>query len=141
MVQDQRMLPHASALPSPPHRHGADLATTRRIASRLRLMIRGNPEPTPDEWARLGSALWRGDPLADDLAHWLAQVGMGAGRPMLERAIEHGIDAVPGAPEVLCHFMQAVEHPIGSMKPNWPEAPASSRAPASTACWSCATRA
>jgi len=114
MVQDRSMTAHASALPSPPHRHGADLATTRRIASRLRLMIRGNPEPTPVQWARLGAALWRGDPLADDVAHWLQQVGMGVGRPMLERAIEHGLDAVPDAPQALRCFLQAVEQ-----TPDW----------------------
>ena len=117
MVQDRSMTAHASVLPSPPHRHGADLATTRRIASRLRLMIRGNPEPTPAEWARLGAALWRGDPLADEVAHWLQQVGMGVGRPMLERAIEHGLDAVPDAPEALRCFLLAAEK-----TPDWVDA-------------------
>ena len=98
------MTAHASALlPKPPQRHGADLTTTRRIASRLRLMIRGNPEPTSDEWARLGAALWRGDPLADDVAHWLQQVGMGVGRPMLERAIERAMEEVRN--EVLHRLM------------------------------------
>jgi ER-bound oxygenase mpaB/B'/Rubber oxygenase, catalytic domain len=118
VVQDSPMTAHASVLlQDPPQRHGADLTTTRRIASRLRLMIRGNPEPTSDEWAKLGAALWRGDPLADDVAHWLAQVGMGVGRPMLERAIEHGLDAVPNAPEALCRFIQAAQQ-----TPDWVDA-------------------
>ena len=100
--------PHLDT-PSPPLRHGADLVTTRRIASRLRLMIRGNPEPSAKAWSQLGAALWRGDPLADDVATWLRHEGMDTGRPTLERAIEHGIDAVPHAPEPLRRFMQAVE--------------------------------
>ena len=108
MVQDRSMTAHASALPSPPHRHGADLATTRRIASRLRLMIRGNPEPTPVQWARLGAALWRGDPLADEVALWLHQEGMAVARPQLERAIEGG--GCPGdAPVALRRLMEAVQ--------------------------------
>ncbi|RZI83325.1 MAG: DUF2236 domain-containing protein [Rubrivivax sp.] len=92
-----------------PTRHGADLAVTRQLASRLRRMIRGEPEPTPAEWERLGAALWSGDPVADDLADWLRQVGMGVGRPQLERAIDQGLAAVPDAPPALRRFIEAAE--------------------------------
>jgi hypothetical protein len=98
----------------PPSRHGADLETGRQIASRLRLMIKGNPEPTADEWDRLGMALWRGDPLADNVATWLRHHGMAEGRPLLERVIEQGLAAVPDAPEPLRRFIQAVER-----TPDW----------------------
>jgi hypothetical protein len=104
-----------SALPSsspvqPPSRHGADLATGRRMARGVRLLIRGaSPEATPQQWAALGSALWRGDPQADAVVAWLHQVGMGVGRPLLERAIERGLDALPDAPAPLADFIRHVE--------------------------------
>jgi hypothetical protein len=99
---------------TPPLRHGADLTASRRMARNVRLMIKGDPEPTPQEWDRLGAALWRGDPLADDVATWLRQEGMATARATLERAIEQGLDAVPEAPEVLRRFIQAVER-----TPDW----------------------
>ena len=95
--------------PAPPARHGADVATTRRIAGALRHMIRGNPDPTPAQWDDLGAALWRGDPLADDVVRWLHQTGMSTARPLMERAIELGLAAVPDAPEPLRRFIESVE--------------------------------
>lgn len=96
-------------LPPPPARHGADMATTRQIAAALRRTIRGRAEPSSEEWAALGAALWRGDPLADAVAAWLHEVGMSTGRPLMERAIEQGLDAVPDAPEPLRRFIEAAE--------------------------------
>jgi hypothetical protein len=100
--------------PSPPRRHGADLATTRRIAAGLRLSIRGECEPTPGQWAELGAALWRGDPLADDVVEWMHREGMSTARPKLERAIEQGLAAVPDASPELRRFIEAT-----SSLPDW----------------------
>lgn len=94
---------------SPPRRHGADLSTTRRIARGLRLSIRGDCEPSPEQWQALGMALWRGDPLADEVVAWMHSEGMGSARPKLERAIEQGLAAVPDAPPALRRFIEAVE--------------------------------
>ena len=58
-----------------------------------------------------GAALWRGDPLADEVVRWLHQTGMSTARPILERAIERGLAAVPDAPEPLRRFIEAVEQP------------------------------
>lgn len=103
-----RGMTQASTNPRPhPTRHGADLATTRRMARHVRLMIKGDPEPTPQQWDHLGAALWRGDPLADEVALWLRQDS--SARSQLERAIEQGLDAVPDAPEPLRRFIQAAE--------------------------------
>lgn len=92
-----------------PWRHGADVDATRKIARMLRRMIRGNPEPTPAEWDALGAGLWRGDPLADDVVAWLHDVGMGVGRPMMERVIEHGLGSVPDVPAPLRRFIEAAQ--------------------------------
>jgi hypothetical protein len=103
-----------SALPSstllqPPSRHGADPAIGRRMARGVRLLIRRDPEATPAQWDALGAALRQGDPPADALVEWLHQVGMTAGRPMLERAIEQGVDGMPDAPAPLVAFIRHVE--------------------------------
>jgi hypothetical protein len=98
----------ASGLP-PPRRHGADTATTRRIARWVRLSTKGNCEPSEAQWADLGQALWQGDPLADDVVQWLHREGMATARPKLARAIGQGLAAVPDAPIELRRFMQAVE--------------------------------
>jgi ER-bound oxygenase mpaB/B'/Rubber oxygenase, catalytic domain len=94
-----------------PRRHGADLATTRRIARWVRLSTRGACEPDETQWAELGDALWRGDPLADDVVSWLHREGMATARPKLERAIKLGLATVPDAPIELQRFMCAVEQP------------------------------
>ena len=92
-----------------PTRHGSDLKTSRAMAARLRLLIRGNPEPDAAAWQTLGQALWRGDPLADDVVEWMHAEGMGRGWGALERAISHG-DVPPQAP-ALERFISTVSRP------------------------------
>ncbi|MBC7700595.1 oxygenase MpaB family protein [Aquabacterium sp.] len=93
-----------------PSRHGADLAITRRMASRLKLTISGPCEPDEVTWNRMGAALWQGDPLADDLARWLREEGMTTARARLDRAIEHGLsengDDTPPALRLLIEHVQ-----------------------------------
>jgi len=108
-MSDALMTPPADKPQAPPLRHGADVSITRRIARNLRMTIRGQCEPSEAQWAKLGATLWRGDPLADDVVSWLHEEGMSTARPKLERAIEHGLAAVPDAPPALRRFMQAVE--------------------------------
>ena len=100
---------------TPPRRHGEDLATARRIASKVRLSLLGQDvAPTPEQWHALGMALWRGDALADDVAAWLLDEGMASARPKLERAIAHGLAAVPDAPPALRRYIEAAER-----MPDW----------------------
>jgi hypothetical protein len=98
----------------PPARHGADLKASRQMAARLRMMIKGDPEPNAQEWAALGQGLWRGDPLADDLATWMLDQGMGPAMATVELALSQGLQAVPDAPAPLRDFIRSV-----STTPPW----------------------
>jgi ER-bound oxygenase mpaB/B'/Rubber oxygenase, catalytic domain len=99
---------HAGFGGEPPTRHGVDLAASRAMAARLRLMIKGDPEPSQQDWDALGQALWRGDPLADDVASWMLEQGMGPCLTQVELALSHGVAAVPDAPPVLRDFINSV---------------------------------
>jgi hypothetical protein len=93
----------------PPSRHGADLAVSRRMAARLKMMIAGPCEPSEAEWAAMGAALWRGDPLADDVARWLHEVGMNEGRGQLQRAMAQGVSEGDGTPPALRRLIEQVQ--------------------------------
>lgn len=94
-----------------PSRLGADLDKGRRLARPLKWLLPGvNPEPTAADWQQMGWALTVGDPLADDLARWMRQAGMHDARVLFEQALEHGLHALPQAPEPLRRFFAAVEH-------------------------------
>ncbi len=104
-------LQSVSASPLPvqtPSRHGADLAVSRRMAARLKMTISGPCEPSGAEWAAMGAALWRGDPLADDVASWLHEVGMNEGRGQLQRAMAQGVSADDGTPPALRRLIEQV---------------------------------
>jgi hypothetical protein len=70
-----------------PSRHGVDLAAAELLADRLRRTIAGDPSPSAAQWAELGHALTVGDPLADDVADWLGQVGMRDGWAAIDRLL------------------------------------------------------
>ena len=78
-----------------PTRHGIDLAASRAMAARLRLFIKGDPEPNAQEWNTLGQALWQGDPLADACIEWMHEHGMGAAWPLFEKALAGEMDDLP----------------------------------------------
>lgn len=99
----------ASLQTAAPSRHGADLAVSRRMAARLKMTISGPCEPSEAEWAAMGSALWRGDPLADDVARWLHEEGMGEGRGQLQRAMSEGVADGDGTPPALRRLIQQVQ--------------------------------
>lgn len=101
VAADDRMWgsdPHAtdttSTPPQPvPGRHGADRDRARALAARLRLTIDGDPEPSEQDWAALGQALNRGDPLADAAIAWMRQAGRATAWPLMEKGLQEG----PGA--------------------------------------------
>lgn len=97
------------ARPLIPRRHGIDVEAGRRTGRMLRLLIRGNPEPSPERWRDLGEALLHGDPPADRLLEWMQAHGMRAAMPLFEQAARDGIAAVPAAPAPLREFFEAVE--------------------------------
>lgn len=84
------------------------------MAARLRLMIKDDPEPGAQDWAELGQALWRGDPLADDVAAWLLDEGMGPAWAMVEQALAHGVGDATDAPLALRVFINSA-----SVAPPW----------------------
>lgn len=57
-----------------PERHGIHIHTARKIASPILLTIKDQAaaEPNSVDWQELGQQLLCGDPLADDVAAWLA---------------------------------------------------------------------
>lgn len=78
-----------------PGRHGADRERARALAARLRLTIDGDPDPSEHEWAALGAALNRGDPLADAVIAWMREVGRATAWPLIERGLSGGPASVP----------------------------------------------
>jgi hypothetical protein len=79
------------------------------MAARLRLMIKGNPEPDAAQWHGMGMALWRGDPSADAVAQWMLAVGPGQAWPVVSRCLtmagqEGWMEA--GFPPALRHLVQ-----------------------------------
>lgn len=96
-----------STRPAIPRRHGADLDTGRRMASPLRWLIRGNPEPSAAQWQAVGESLNQGDPVMDRLVDWMAAEGLGKTKPLFDRALEQGVG--PDAPAPLRRFFAEVE--------------------------------
>lgn len=92
-----------------PERPGAVPGAIRMFA--MTLGIRG---PNRHQWRRLGERLTVGDEPMDRLVDWMASAGMAQMRPLFERALAEGIDAVPEAPEPLREFFKGIETP-----PDW----------------------
>ncbi len=92
-----------------PRRHGADIATGRRIGRALRWMIRGGVEPSKERWQALGEGLMRGDPPADRLLDWMQAEGMGRTMPLFQRALKSGLAAIPDGPTPLREFFTLCE--------------------------------
>jgi len=100
-----------------PRRLGADLRESGRMARRLKLLIRGNPEPTPLLWKVLGEALLVGDEPADRLAEWMISGDGASARADFERALARGIESVREPAPALKDFFQLVEP-----RPSWVDA-------------------
>lgn len=94
-----------------PHRHGIDTAAGRHTGRRLRWLLRGDAEPTPQRWKALGEGLMQGDPLADRLLDWMHEAGMRSAMPRFQRALDAGLASVPDAPPPLQAFFAHCERP------------------------------
>jgi len=109
----------ASAVPFPPgfipSRHGARRGEARKLLGALSRLTRA-AEPSPQRWREIGEALMQGDAPMDRLVEWMFESGMERARPLFERALERGIDAVPEAPAELRAFFERVER-----RPRWVE--------------------
>lgn len=103
--------------PSIPRRHGADLEEGRRMAGPLRWLVRGDPSPDAADWLAIGESLNQGDPAMDRLVAWMSAEGIAATKPLFDRAVEQGIDAVADAPAPLREFFAGIEAPPAWMDP------------------------
>ena len=74
----------------------------------------GIRDPDAEQWQRLGERLTVGDEQMDRLVDWMCSAGTDRLRPLFERALTHGIDAVPEAPEPLREFFIGVQ-----ARPSW----------------------
>ncbi|MGV0715019.1 oxygenase MpaB family protein [Mycolicibacterium sp. XJ662] len=79
-------------------------ATIRLMAQAMRISA-----PTEQQWRRLGERLTVGDEPMDRLVAWMSSAGLKETRPLFDRALASGIDAVPDAPEPLVGFFREVE--------------------------------
>jgi hypothetical protein len=79
-----------------PGRHGADIETARRLALPILwgLKHKGSAEPSRDEWQALGTTLNQGDPLADDVATWMREIGARTAWQRFEKGIAEGVESV-----------------------------------------------
>ena len=101
-----------------PRRHGIDLASGRRTARMVRLVIRGNPDPSPERWRELGEGLMQGDPPADRLLEWMHAHGMREAMALFKRASAEGIAALPDAPAPLRAFFEHCERAPAWLRPD-----------------------
>ena len=65
--------------------------------------------PSGDQWRSLGERLTVGDEPMDRLLDWMVDAGLAQTRPLFDRALAHGIAAVPEAPQPLRDFFLTVE--------------------------------
>ncbi|MFF0493457.1 oxygenase MpaB family protein [Nocardia sp. NPDC004068] len=98
--------------PAVPRRHPA---TPRKVPGlRPFAVLLGIGRPDAQRWRELGEALLIGDEPMDRLVEWMSAEGMAHTRPLFERALAEGVDAVPDAPEPLRAFFLRYETP-----PDW----------------------
>jgi hypothetical protein len=105
-----------------PERHGIHIHTARKIASPILLTIKDKAaaEPNSVEWRELGKQLLCGDPLADDVAAWLAT---SEGRwSVIEHALKGSTEDVSSLPPELQAFIHCA-HQL----PDWLDEEALSR--------------
>ena len=83
----------------------------------LTALLLGLRLPTGEQWRSLGEHLTVGDEPMDRLVEWMFAEGIDRTRPMFDRALAHGIDSVPDAPEPLRAFFVRIE-----AVPDWVDA-------------------
>lgn len=101
-----------------PERHGINFSTAQSIASPLLWCIQDKQaaEPSKQEWQQLGHALNQGDPVADDLVHWMKTEGMSTSWKQFESALKNWAerDVSITYPQALEAFMNSVHQ-----RPHW----------------------
>ncbi|WP_280353598.1 oxygenase MpaB family protein [Nocardia otitidiscaviarum] len=82
----------------------------------FRTVFRFDPQPSEDLVRAFGEAYYQADPVAEAFVDevYLGEPGPKAGRAMLDRALEYGVDSVPDAPPSLIRLFEEFETP-----PDW----------------------
>ncbi|WP_282776267.1 MULTISPECIES: oxygenase MpaB family protein [unclassified Nocardia] len=82
----------------------------------FRTVFRFDPQPAEDLVRAFGEAYYQADPVAEAFVDevYLGEPGPKAGRAMLDRALEYGVDSVPDAPPSLIRLFEEFETP-----PDW----------------------
>ncbi|BBZ55448.1 hypothetical protein MPHO_24400 [Mycolicibacterium phocaicum] len=103
--------PGAALRPAPPRLRFEPMWTyTRRQLFTPWMEFREVPRSTA--WTDLFvDHLWQGDELMDAVVARFRAMGMADGRAMLDRALDHGIDAVPNAPAELVALFNQLDNP------------------------------
>ncbi|WP_054813168.1 oxygenase MpaB family protein [Nocardia arizonensis] len=81
-------------------------------------LLLGLRKPRAEQWDALGEALVVGDAPMDELVDWMYREGMAQTRPLFDRALREGIDAVPEAPRPLRDFFVRIETPPPWLDPD-----------------------
>ncbi|KXW59703.1 hypothetical protein MPHL43072_11480 [Mycolicibacterium phlei DSM 43072] len=91
----------------------------RPVPVAIHVMARGLgiKPPNAQQWRRLGERLTVGDEPVDRLVEWMTSVGGKETRPLFDRALAEGIDAIPDAPAPLREFFDLVEATPGWVDP------------------------
>lgn len=106
-----------------PERFCADIYEARQVAAPLLLLIkdRQNAEPGYREWVQQAATLTQGDPLADGVVSYFAEVGHRAGWQLFELGLNEGAAALRDH-EPMFRFFSHCETP-----PSWLDEKASAR--------------
>jgi hypothetical protein len=89
-----------------------DEPAVQRARKVWRRVWRFDPQPSADYVHRFSQAYYDTDPVAEAfVADVYDTLGAKVGRTMLDRAIEHGIDAVPDAPDSMRRLFDEFEMP------------------------------
>jgi hypothetical protein len=75
----------------------------------LAALLLGLKPPSGEQWRSLGENLTVGDEPMDRLVEWMCSEGIERTRPLFDRALTHGIDSMPDAPEPLRAFFVRIE--------------------------------
>jgi ER-bound oxygenase mpaB/B'/Rubber oxygenase, catalytic domain len=89
-----------------------DDPAVQRARKAWRTLCRFDPQPSDEYVERFARAYYDTDPVAEAfVADVYDTLGMKRGRELLDRALEHGVDAVPDAPESMRRLFAEFETP------------------------------
>lgn len=88
----------------------------QRIRRLFRSVFRFDPQPSEELVRSFGTAYYQADPVAEAFVDevYLGEPGPEAGRAMLDRALEYGVESVPDAPQSLVRLFEEFQTP-----PEW----------------------